>query len=135
MRPVLGAFDERINLAENCSQESLVWGCIISVDTQTMTMCIEIASTGRKDIAKDVPINNAFTTCGMGMRMLPLVNLTYALLLKVDAAQWLHVGYYNEGLKNFISDKTASNEESVPSAILGRYMQQGEIQLDRKSVV
>ena len=129
MRPVLGAFDERISLAENSSQESLYWGCITSVNTQNMTMCVEIASPGRKDMAKDIPINNMFTGYGMGMRMLPLVNLTYALLLKVDAVVWLHVGYYNEGLKNFLSNKTASNEEAVPLAILGRYLQEGEVQL------
>ena len=58
-----GAFDERINLAESGSQDSLSWGAIISVNTQDMTMWVEIATSGRKDIAKDVSINNAFTNC------------------------------------------------------------------------
>ena len=125
---IFGDSDERIRLAEDNSKESLFWGVITSVDSNKMTMTVEISSSGRPDIATDVPINNAFTNHGMGMRMLPLVNFTYALLYKIDAQKWLHVGYYNEGLEQYLSNKTLTNENATTS-ILARYLEQGEVEL------
>lgn len=103
--------------------QKLVWAYVININKTAQTMTVRLRENGEE--IPNIPINNMITRHGIGVRMIPVPHDTIVILLKLTE-DYVHIGY---GLQNLDTITQDSSNSKVTSALLQRYLDEGEVQL------
>lgn len=102
-------------------------GVVKRINPETQTMEVQLAGVGN---LVTVRLNNPATLFGLGVRMMPIENITRVLVYVSVAGDYTHIGYALEGTENFIDNRQSSkNAPSGSNILLQRYLEPGEIEM------
>ena len=103
--------------------QRIVWGYVINIDKLSQTMTVRLQEN--QEEVPGIPINNMMSQHGVGVRMIPVPQDTIVILLKLNE-DYVHIGYGLQNLDKYTQD---SSNSKVTSALLQRYLDEGEVQL------
>ena len=120
--------NDNLKVSLNTEKTSLVhWGPVTSISPSNSTMSVQVISDGGIT-ATDIPINQFFTTTGAGIKYMPVISSTYALLYKANTTKtsYVHLGFFSPDVSPLVADPLYTKKGDL---IYQRYLKEGEIQI------
>ena len=122
--------NETVRFNDKIEADSIMWGLVDKVDTQTQTMKVLVpANPNAKPKAIDVSIGNAVTNYGSGFRLIPFSGGRTGVFIYEDTGgKYHHIGYVLDNIKNITDDMTGDAQENA-NRVLIRHLEEGEVQM------
>lgn len=120
----------RARIGTKNEESKIESGLITSVDPVKNTMSVKLDGAEGPIFLNNIPIQNVVTNYGAGFRMMPNAGVSRAIMYKESEEKYIHLGYTNEDLERYMSDKLSEKEDGndTPKP-LRRYLEEGEVQV------
>lgn len=124
--PVSRSSDFRSQFQQN-NETDIYYGIVVKVDPEKQVMDVKVPGADNVTYS-GIPINQACSPAGWGVRAIPIPHVTYVLLHHsvTYEKRFYHVGYFYPSLEATTQNRTNTKQGQL---LFQRYLEPGEVQL------